>query len=196
MVKSRVCSHNLHKLLGPVLGSCCGAPLGARNPLGPRTVMPTALCTQQTLQQSLKILPLLLKALCAQSPQAWDTSPLLAVTSSSARCVGMALSSPATIPWWEKTGQSLVCPVVQGWESSAAVPREVLAGEETPRKSGGMRQAAHPAGMEAEHLHSSPRLPHRGWQGRQAPQSSLQCPQNGDHCSVSSKWGSTKPCAP
>lgn len=83
--------------------------------------MPTALCMQQTLKHSLKILPLLLKAIFAQSPQVWDTSPLLGVTSRSpgvrgSLCWawGWPCPPPATVPWWEKTGQSLVCPRVQG----------------------------------------------------------------------------------
>lgn len=37
--------------------------------------------------------------------------------------------------------KALCALVERSWESSAAVPREVLAGEETPRRSGGMRRA-------------------------------------------------------
>lgn len=149
-----------HKLLGPVLGSCRGAPLGAQHPMGLRTAMPTALCTQQTLKHSLEILPLLLKAIFAQSPQVWDTSPLLGVTSRSpgvrgSLCWawGWPCPPPATVPWWEKTGQSLVCPRGAGLGELSCRPQGGAGrGKETPRKSGGMRRAAHPTGTEAKHL--------------------------------------------
>lgn len=77
---------------------------------------------------------------------------------------GVAVSSPAVAPGpgfclppatiltlVEKTGRSLLCPMVQGWDNSAAVPREVGAREETRRKAAKMCQTAHPEGLEAKH---------------------------------------------
>lgn len=150
--------------------------------------MPTALCTQQTLKHSLKILPLLLKAIFAQSPQVWDTSPLLGVTSRSpgvrgSLCWawGWPCPPPATVPWWEKTGQSLVCPRGAGLGELSCRPqggagRGERNAEKVRRNAPGCASRRDGGKTSAT---ARPALPQRGSQGRQTPQSSLRCPQDG-----------------
>lgn len=116
--------------------------------------MPTAPCTQEIPWQPLKGLPLSAQRHMCSKPkgvghvllfQGWP-SVALQWHPGPGFC-----PPPATIlALVEKTGRSLLCPMVQGWDNSAAVPREVAAGEETPRKAGKMRQTAHPEGLEAK----------------------------------------------
>lgn len=172
-----------HRLWGPILGGCgCSAPPGTENSNANNSVHTT---NPATVTQN--------PPLVAQShlcPKPRDVGHISSPGSDLQvpRCVGspalglgMALSSPCHHPLVGKEDKALSVPVVQGWGSSAAIPREVLEGEETLRKW----RNAHPARMEAKHLHSPASPAGRGSQGRQTPQSSLQRPQDGakpQHC--------------
>lgn len=80
-----------------------------------------------------------------------------------------------TLALMEKAGtEPSLPPSTWGRETSAAIPGEVVAGEETPRKAGEMCWAVHPAGLEAKPLPGLTRpCPRGGLGGREGPPSSL-----------------------
>lgn len=67
--------------------------------------------------------------------------------------LGMALSSPCHRPLVGKDRTKPCLPPCAGLRELSCRPQGGAGrGKETPRKSGGMRRAAHPTGMEAKHL--------------------------------------------
>lgn len=94
-----------HKLLGPVLGSCRGAPLAAQHPMGLRTAMPTALCTATNLKTLTQNPPFVAQSHLCSKPAGVGHVSSPGSDFQVPRCegipvlgLGMALSSPCHRP--------------------------------------------------------------------------------------------------
>lgn len=122
--------------------------------------MPTALCTATNLKTLTQNPPFVAQSHLCSKPAGVGHVSSPGSDFQVPRCegipvlgLGMALSSPCHRPLVGKDRTKPCLPPCAGLRELSCRPQGGAGGgKETPRKSGGMRRAAHPAGMEAKHL--------------------------------------------